>query len=332
MHNIKTPAQNQEAQPLVTFIITFYNLPVAMLCQCIDSILALSLSKSEREVIVIDDGSDDSPLSQLSHYHDDIIYLRQPNTGLGGARNRGIRMASGQYLQFIDADDYLIQAPYEHCLDLIRYKKADVVMFDLTDEESGSPAADFETQDLKSGTEFLSQHNLHASACGYLFRRSVLGQLRFANDIYHEDEEFTPQLLLRAETVVSTSAPAYYYRHRQHSITTETDKRKVIKRLNDSLTVIRKLNRIADTLPTNERLALSRRVAQLTMDYIYNIIIQTRSRHYLDRKLGQLRSDGLFPLPDRDYTTKYTWFRRFTNSSAGLTLLMNLLPLTKKER
>lgn len=329
---MQTTQSNTLTPPLVTFIVTYYNLPVTMLCQCLDSILALSLSNAEREIIVIDDGSDDNPLPSLGRYLDDIIYVRQRNSGLSEARNRGIQLANGQYVQFIDADDYLLRTPYEHCLDLVRYQKSDVVMFDLTDDSEASPTADFNTDDLKSGTEYLSHHNLHASACGYLFRRAILGQLRFTPGILHEDEEFTPQLLLRAETVASTNAQAYYYRRRPHSITTETDPRRVVRRLNDSLQVILKLNRIADTLPTSERLALSRRVAQLTMDYIYNIIVQTRSRHYLDRKLAYLRKAGLFPLPDRDYTTKYKWFRRLTNSSMGLSLLMNVLPMIDKER
>ena len=329
---MQTTQSNTLTPPLVTFIVAYYNLPVTMLCQCLDSILALSLSNAEREIIVIDDGSDDNPLPSLGRYQDDIIYVRQRNSGLSEARNRGIQLANGQYVQFIDADDYLLRTPYEHCLDLVRYQKSDVVMFDLTDDSEASPTADFNTDDLKSGTEYLSHHNLHASACGYLFRRAILGQLRFTPGILHEDEEFTPQLLLRAETVASTNAQAYYYRRRPHSITTETDPRRVVRRLNDSLQVILKLNRIADTLPTSERLALSRRVAQLTMDYIYNIIVQTRSRHYLDRKLAYLRKAGLFPLPDRDYTTKYKWFRRLTNSSMGLSLLMNVLPMIDKER
>ena len=312
----------------MTFIVAYYNLPVTMLCQCLDSILALSLSNAEREIIVIDDGSDDNPLPSLSRYLDDIIYVRQRNSGLSEARNRGIQLANGQYVQFVDADDYLLRTPYEHCLDLVRYQKSDVVMFDLTDDSEASPTADFNSDDLKSGTEYLSHYNLHASACGYLFRRAIIGQLRFTPGILHEDEEFTPQLLLRAETVASTNAQAYYYRRRTHSATTETDPRRVVRRLNDSLQVILKLNRIADTLPTSERLALSRRVAQLTMDYIYNIIVQTRSRHYLDRKLDYLRKAGLFPLPDRDYTTKYKWFRRLTNSNMGLSLLFRILPLT----
>lgn len=323
---------NTPAAPLVTFIVAYYNLPVQMLCECLDSIVALSLRNSERQIIVVDDGSSNSPIGELAPYLDDIIYVRQKNAGLSEARNRGIQMATGQYIQFVDADDYLIRTPYEHCLDLARYQKSDVIMFDQTDETVKTAETDFNTQDLKSGTEYLSRHNLHASACGYLFRRTILGELRFTPGIYHEDEEFTPQLLLRAESVSSTDAAAYFYRQRPHSITTSTDGRTVVRRLNDSLQVILKLNRIADTLPNNERLALGRRVAQLTMDYIYNIIIQTRNRHFLDRKLDALRRQGLFPLPDRDYTTKYKWFRRLTNSSVGLSLLMNLLPIIDKER
>ena len=96
--------------------------------------------------------------------------------------------------------------------------------------------------------------------------------------------------------------------------------------------ILLRLNTIADRLPTNDRTALQRRVAQLTMDYLYNIILQTKSRHYLDRKIAELRNIGLFPLPDRDYTNKYKWFRRLTNSPKGISLLMRIIPLTKKER
>ena len=325
--------QGQEVLPLVTFIVAYYDLPVTMLRQCLDSLTALSLTRNEREIIVVDDGSPKSPLGELDDYLDDIIYVRQLNEGLSSARNLGIQMSHGQYLQFVDADDWLLKAPYNHCIDIVRQQQPDIVMFDLTDDDTNEgDMNNCSTKDLKSGAEYLMKHNLHASACGYLFKRDMLGSLRFTPGIYHEDEEFTPQLLLRAETVASTSTPAYYYRRRPHSITTETDKRKVIKRLNDSLTVIDKLSSMVDTLPNNERLALIRRVAQLTMDYIYNIIIHTRNRHYLDRKLNELRRKGLFPLPDRDYTTKYKWFRRLTNSSVGLTLLMNVLPLMNKER
>ena len=107
-------------KPLVSFIIAYYNLPIPMLCECIDSIIALSLLPSEREIIVVDDGSENSPMNALMRYGDNIIYIRQHNKGLSEARNVGIQMAKGSYLQFVDADDYLLKAPYSHCLELLR--------------------------------------------------------------------------------------------------------------------------------------------------------------------------------------------------------------------
>ena len=317
-------------KPLISFILTYFDLPVQMLCECIDSILALSLNSSEREIIVIDDGSEQSPMNNLQKYGDDIIYIRQKNMGLSEARNTGIQMARGQYLQFVDSDDLLIKAPYEHCINIARQKQPDIIVFDFTTTSSkDGPYSDL---DAMSGCEYMRHHNIKGTACGYLFQRTTLSDLRFTPGIYNEDEEFTPLLLLRADTICVTSAQAYYYRQRENSIITTPDIRHKLKKLGDTRAIISRLNIQADRLPTDERTALQRRVAQLTMDYIYSIIRQTQSRHYLDRKLESLRREGLFPLPDRGYTKKYTWFRRLSNSSSGLSLLMRLIPLMKKER
>jgi glycosyltransferase involved in cell wall biosynthesis len=315
---------------LISFILTYFDLPVQMLCECIDSILALSLNSSEREIIVIDDGSEQSPMNNLQKYGDDIIYIRQKNMGLSEARNTGIQMARGQYLQFVDSDDLLIKAPYEHCINIARQKQPDIIVFDFTTTSSkDGPYSDL---DAMSGCEYMRHHNIKGTACGYLFQRTTLSDLRFTPGIYNEDEEFTPLLLLRADTICVTSAQAYYYRQRENSIITTPGIRHKLKKLGDTRAIISRLNIQADRLPTDERTALQRRVAQLTMDYIYSIIRQTQSRHYLDRKLESLRREGLFPLPDRGYTKKYTWFRRLSNSSCGLSLLMRLIPLMKKER
>jgi len=320
-----------QPQPLVSFIIAYYNLPTAMLTACIESIVALSLRAFEREIIVVDDGSDQSPVEALKPFADTIVYLRTPNGGLSQARNNGLRLARGRYIQFVDADDYLLQSAYEHCLDHVRYGKSDVIMFDFCRSEERTQKTFTDTQPV-SGTHFMRHNNIHAMACGYLFRQSLLGELRFTQGIVHEDELFTPQLLLRAEQVVATNAKAYFYRRRPGSIVSAATTRQTLRRLNDFHYVIGCLHRQADTLPADGRTALERRVAQLTMDYIYNIIVLTRSRHYLDRQLEKLRQEGLFPLPDNGYTPKYTWFRRLSNSSAGISLLLRVLPQMGRER
>ena len=79
-------------------------------------------------------------------------------------------------------------------------------------------------------------------------------------------------------------------------------------------------------------MALLRRVHQLTMDFIYKVIVETKNEHYLNRQLNDLQKNGLYPLPNRDYTIKYKLFRRLANTRSGLALLMRTLPLIKKER
>jgi glycosyltransferase involved in cell wall biosynthesis len=319
-----------EKKPLVSFIIPVYNIPIGLLSECLDSILSLSLRKHEREIIVIDDGSQSSPLSKLDNYLDDIIFIRQKNGGLGCARNRGILNVTGQYIQFIDADDALIANQYEHCLDLIRFSSPDMVMFNFSRKEKSQKI--YNDQPAISGRELMRHYNIKATACGYLFKSTILGKLRFTPDIFHEDEEFTPLLILRAETIIQTDAEAYFYRQRKESITTSENPRNILKRLNDFKEVILRLNQTADVIHGIDRLALLRRVHQLTMDYIYKIIVETRNKHYLERQLEDLRKKGLFPLPDRNYTTKYRWFRRLTNSKVGLTFLLRTIPLIKKEK
>lgn len=317
-------------KPFVSFIITCYDLPVRMLAECIDSILRLSLRPNEREIIVVDDGSEKSPVSDLTKYGDDIIYIRQRHQGLSAARNTGIQMARGEYLQFVDGDDQLVLSAYDHCIDLIRLSHPEMVVFNFTKTAREDKVC--QDSPLQSGNSYMRHHNIHGTACGYLFSRTILGDLRFTPGIYHEDEEFTPLLLLRAESICVTDAEAYLYQTRPNSIITDSHIRKKIQRLSDLRDIILRLNTTADRLPADDKTALQRRVAQLTMDYLYNIILLTQSRHYLDRKISELRRYGLFPLPDRDYTSKYVWFRRMSNSPKGLNLMMRIIPFLNKKR
>ena len=333
MQDYKAHTSLQGATPLVTFIVTYYNLPVQMLCECINSILTLSLLPNEREIIVVDDGSDVSPMNGLMQYGDQIIYVRQNNKGVSEARNVALRMAKGKYIQIVDGDDYLLPAPYDHCLDLIRDNEGlDVVLFDFTKSKTAEDST-YQDSSIQTGSDYMRNHNIHGAVWCTIFRQAARSQLFFTPGIeYGEDEEFTPQLLLRADTVIKTNAQAYYYRPRSSSAIHQHNDERKQKRLDDTMEVILHLNQLADTMPQTDRIALQRRVAQLTMDYIYNTIVLTHSRQILNERLEALRQEGLFPLPDRDYSKKYQWFRRMTNTQLGRTILLNTLPILKKER
>ncbi len=318
--------------PLVSFVIPYHNEEVDMLCECIDSILALSLGRNDREVIVVDDGSDYSPMNELLRYGDDIIYIRKPHGGLSRARNLGIAVSTGRYIQFVDADDRLISAAYDRCIDIVRYQSPDAVLFDFC-TDPGDVQPDFaDAGEPVSGAEYMRHNNLHATACGYVFRRDILHELRFTPDLLHEDEEFTPQLLLRCERLFSLPVKAYCYRQRKQSITHGNDMKWNLRRLDDTEAIILRLYRLSERLPHADRIALRRRVDQLTMDYLYKTICMTRSLKNLRERIARLEPLGLFPLPDRAYTKKYSAFRKMVNSGVGQRILIATLPFLKPER
>ena len=261
-----------------------------------------------------------------------ITYIRQKHMGLSEARNRGLQMATGEYIQFIDADDVINILPYEYCLNTAETKSPEMVVFDFCNATTPIDEYHVKEQPSQSGSHYMRHNNIHGSACGYLFKRSILGDLRFTPGIYHEDEEFTPMLLLRAENVIVTSAQAYYYEKRPDSITNTKDPNSIQKRLSDFKGILRRLHIAADRMPIDDKTALQRRVAQLTMDYIYQVVRMTQSRKLLESEIQELTQLSLFPLPNQAYTTKYTWFRRMSATSVGRALLMGIIPLTRKER
>ena len=326
MQNIQTPKT-----PLVSFIVTYYNIPIDMLRECIESIVNLSLKEEEREIILIDDGSDVVPLDELIDYRDQIIYLRHKNMGVSDARNKGIDICKGKYIQFVDADDCLIKSNYEQCLEKVKNNDPDMVLFRLSRDSVEVDSPEYFYGPV-TGTDYMRHNNLCASACSYIFRKKILVGLRFTSGILHEDEEFSPQLILRADTVFSTDNCAYYYRERMGSRLNSNDPDNQKKKLDDAEYVIFELDHLAATLPSAERIALQRRVAQLSMDHIYNVIMSTHSEKILDEYLDRLRKRGLFPLPDREYTLKYSYFRKMINTKLGKKILLRTLPLMKKEK
>ena len=326
MQNIQT-----SKTPLVSFIVTYYNIPIDMLRECIESIVNLSLKEEEREIILIDDGSDVVPLDELIDYRDQIIYLRHKNMGVSDARNKGIDICKGKYIQFVDADDCLIKSNYEQCLEKVKNNDPDMVLFRLSRDSVEVDSPEYFYGPV-TGTDYMRHNNLCASACSYIFRKKLLVGLRFTSGILHEDEGFSPQLILRADIVFSTDNCAYYYRERMGSRLNSNDPDNQKKKLDDAEYVIFELDHLAATLPSAERIALQRRVAQLSMDHIYNVIMSTHSEKILDEYLERLRKRGLFPLPDREYTLKYSYFRKMINTKLGKKILLRTLPLMKKEK
>ena len=110
--------------PLVSIIVPIYNVE-QYVNRCVDSILAQTYSNIE--VILIDDGSTDKSRERISVYNNDprckVVY--KDNGGASSARNVGISLASGEYIYFIDADDYIVESAIELLVDTMTRTRAD---------------------------------------------------------------------------------------------------------------------------------------------------------------------------------------------------------------
>ena len=289
--------------PLISFIITYHNEPEALLQACVESIRALPLEKDEAEIIVVDDGSSSPPTSPQGGR-----LIRQEQAGLSVARNTGISHAQGRYIQFVDADDYLIPSAYEAVIGQVRKEEADVVLYKMTKHTpSNSPRkGPIDEVWRGSGASFLQHRNLRAAAWGYAFRRDTLGELRFHPGLLHEDELFTPQLFLRAKSLCELDVKAYYYRQHEGTITHSVSQEKVQKRLNDIHFTINKLQSTEEPL-------LERRIRQLTTDYLQKTWTLTHSVRELRKRTRELRAEGMLPLPLRRYSMRYLFIASIAN-------------------
>ncbi len=297
-----------------------------MLIAAISSVMQLSLPEKEREIIVVDDGSAENILSNISSIKDDIIYLRQRNAGLSVARNIGLQIATGRYIQFIDANDYLIPSVYEHCLDIARFENPDMVLFEYTEKEGYvMEVTKSNTEGPIDGSLWLKNNNVNAKAWAYLFRKDILLNLRFEKSLRKDDEAFTPQLILRAERLFYTDSKAYFSRKNESAEVQPYSEEFVERKLDDMEKTIFQLHNVASSQSHTNRQALQRRVSQLAASYLYSVIKETHSRAELENRIGRLREENLFPLSLKGYSLQNRLFARMVNHKLGRIILCKLL-------
>ena len=295
--------------PHITFIIPVYNVPETMLADCLQHLFDMQLPDGSYEVIVIDDGNTHDITAQWPEvWRQRITCLSQPNQGLSVARNTGIAHAHGTYIQFVDADDYLFAPCYKAALNFALAHDADLLAFHMTRQEQ--PAAWTTPDGPFTGSGYMYIRNMRSAACGYLFKRSLLGNLRFTPGIVHEDVEFTTQLFMMAQRVYDAIATPYYYRLRQDSITTRTDRAATLHNLDTFEQIIYRLQALPHSADTH--LGLERRVSTLAMELVYNTLRHTHGTASVNALLTRLATHKLYPFPNNHYTFKYSLFRFLT--------------------
>lgn len=216
-----------------SIIVPVYNTE-AYLRDCFESIF--SQTQKEIEVIAINDGSTDNSLhvlEEIQKEHPELIIFSQKNQGLGDARNKGMELATGEYIYFIDSDDCLEKTAMETCYQYAADYQLDVVLFDAETfgedafEKTSYNRAEIITNQrtVISGEEYACKYWLKAyfpTACLVYTSAQFLKKhhLKFVTGIYYEDNEFHCKMLPLAERVMYLPYNLYRRRYRSLSITT----------------------------------------------------------------------------------------------------------------
>lgn len=216
----------------LSVIIPVYN-GAKTIVRCLDSLIATPNAATALEIIVINDGSQDETLEvvtdyQAQHPEQTISVTTQVNQGQSAARNRGLEMAQGAYVWFVDADDWVDSVAAGYLLSLIAEESYDILCFgvrnrgeeaEVSSEWMDSSAHDFDQLQCTNGRALLTQHNLSGSVCPFLWRRTMLEehQARFMEGLLHEDALFYWHYTAFAERVLLVPIVAYYYYQRAES-------------------------------------------------------------------------------------------------------------------
>lgn len=318
----------------LSIIVPVYNV-AAYLGKCLTSLVNQDIDRSIVEIIVINDGSTDNSLDIATEYEkkwNNIQVVSQKNGGLGAARNTGIRLAKGEYLLFVDSDDYLTHNCLGTLLEKLVSDNLDILRFNYQSIDENyepiakSKAASFTvnmSEEIVDGKTFLANY-LGWSCYVYLFifRKSLLGEgsLYFVDNLYFEDVEWLPRLLIRASRISSIDLSVYNYLRRSGSITKNVSASHKEKLIHDKLVVIKSLMELKKEVNDNQVDKWVDGLISLTVIKVLSYCV-TISQDTYRSVIFELLKLKIFPLKTWKFTRGQKLKVFFINTSPNLFVL-----------
>ena len=322
----------------LSIIVPIYNV-APYLRKCVDSLLAQDIS--DYEIILVDDGSTDDS----GAIADELVYafrlsplasrlkmrvIHQANAGLSAARNSGIAVAQGDYILFVDSDDYLQPNTLGALLEQADRDNLDVLRFRYQNvKENGEVFVPHEgmktdyndySSNPTDGLNFLNERMwVQCYVVQFLVKIEIVRQELFTPGIYFEDTDWTPRMLLRAERVASTDLVVYNYLWREGSITlSQKDLAKMRKQLQDKLALIGKLNALGNTV------AHRRWFDGMISGLVINVVGLIASTFYSERKqyIKQIKALGVLPIKNINVALRAVKKLKLINISPALAVLL----------
>ena len=246
----------------ISFIVPVYNVE-DYLGQCVESILEQDYE--EKEIILVDDGSTDSSGSICDEYaekYENVTVIHKENGGASDARNYGLKKAAGEYILFVDADDFIEKNSLKKIVEIVILNNVDIVFLEANhyfDDGKVVPLGDRITKDAVYGKnkeevlDFLCiSPKYPASPCTKLIKRKMIidNELWFEKGLLAEDLDWCMKLFLCAETFDYCSSKYYNYRQNRMGSASNTIRPQLVR---DMLYILEKWSRIAETKSVVEK-------------------------------------------------------------------------------
>lgn len=236
--------------------------------RCVNSILDQKMPFEDFEIIIVDDGSKDCTYKravEISSKHPNVSAYTQPNQGQSGARNKALEKAKGEYVWFIDADDYILPGSIDKLYSIAKKEQLDALYFLLQRHYEGEPtvAQQFDCRQITlpvekviSGPTAVIGGYYPCSSCAAIYRREKIEQedLRFMPGIFRQDVEFTYRSIPTFDRVMFLQEAFYVYFTHPGSVTTSTSPAIVIRRMSGDGYVARTCLQLAEKYSDNTKL------------------------------------------------------------------------------
>ena len=224
---------------MISFIIPSFN-SASTIKRAIESIVSQT-ANIKYEIIIVDDGSIDNTEEVLRNYEKDerIKYYKKENSGVADTRNYGVKMATGEYIIFVDSDDYIshdllkdIEPFILQNIDLIKWNP---IFVDENKNELLKPqSVAFEGVTGEQGFNILfGRDNFIDCLWNYAIKKELM--IEFPSGTYHEDFATMPLIILKAKSFVSLDKREYFYVQSKNSIMRNDNDKKTRKKLEDKL-------------------------------------------------------------------------------------------------
>lgn len=209
---------------LISVIIPIYN-TAAYLDRCVESVRKQTYNNIE--ILLVDDGSTDASGEMCDNFAKEdsrIRVFRKENGGQGSARNLGLDNAKGEYISFVDSDDFMSEDMYEKLISDIRQYDADIAACSST---TGYDTVGSDKTKIYRGDEIMAGHlddsnlGLGQSPCNKLFKKEIFDGVRFVTLRAYEDCASIHKFLSKANTVVYRDLSLYHYIPRENSTITQ---------------------------------------------------------------------------------------------------------------